>query len=762
MESFEVFGEGHAIASIAHDAESVALVSSSSPILDLHVSTDAICVELWHPNVIKGAHQLFSVIPRLSDKPALPHSLPLLDRLPTGLNATLVLARFVVFVTAPDVNPSEIMDLSRGFAIRTGFSINYASMHSSHAGRFRNLPKRTQTRHKLYLPLEQIVDAVAAARASVLTSDATAYIRICFPGISLRSAVATQYDADDPLIAERDDPALEHQEFLRITHIGVNLCLSGKRGSVPRKTGDSCEIYADIPYIRASFKLAHMYCMLLALQTLRSFLPVSPSHASTPRQPSSLSYGFKAAIPTIQILLVLPKQKFAVRVDGIDALLSQDKPPEIRLNKTLVWVCLPSQINRWNEDIGERWEELLSLHKWDIYFLPSIGVLSILVEGDSARLRIPFGYVLSDLIFDAVVTVKALRHLLQVTALGRYMKIPTPAPEGPKSMPNLKVRVGCLCLEASDDPFESKLAVIWRCGLEAVKQRIDREEAFSAKVAAIRAAEAESPDPEQSTHDEYQFGAKHSVSIEEARHRLDEVHALDWTLRLQNVRGKCSKSEDIITQSLRGSQAAKGIGIIPNIVEVTSIEDNPPLFRALLRGLSLTAQPPSFPMERLPDFLYEQGCGLPRDTQFSLLVPMHLRFSLCSVHVTLRDYPLPLLSIPPHKDANSAVWEFESDLVIGEEMGTDASVDWITCPIVESHYGVRGALPMSIPVPKTIMPVKTYANPVVRVTTNATTILSWSVSYTAAIHDLMRVIETLSSSARDSSPVVGFWDKVSG
>ena len=101
-------------------------------------------------------------------------------------------------------------------------------------------------------------------------------------------------------------------------------------------------------------------------------------------------------------------------------------------------------------------------------------------------------------------------------------------------------------------------------------------------------------------------------------------------------------------------------------------------------------------------------------------------------------------------------------LVVAEEMGTDLSVDWIDCPVVESHYGVRGASEMSILVPKTIMPVKTYANPVVRVTTNATTVLSWSVSYTAAIQDLMKVIETLSSSPRDPSPVVGFWDKVGG
>jgi hypothetical protein len=763
METLEVFGEGHAIASVAEDTESVALVSFASRVLDFHVSTDALCLELWHPNVVNSAVQLLSVIRDSSDKPALQDS-RLLDQVPTGISATFAFGRFVVFVTAPDINPNEVMDLSRGFAARTCLSVNYCSMHFSQADCFEDLPKRTQARQMLRLPQEQIVDAVATAQTSLLTNNVTASLRISFTDVALRSAVATQYDADDPSIAERDDPALKNWECIRIPNIGINLLLSGKRHSVPSQTCDSCEIYADIPSICATFRLAHMYCMLLAFQTLRSLLPVSPSNIHVPSQPSSLLCGFKAVISTVQIAFVLPKEKLAVRIDGIDVHSSPDKSHNIRLSKALAWVCLPSQINRWNEDVGEKWEELLSLHKWDVSFPPSVDVISILADGDGARLRIPFGYIPADLIFDAAVTIKALRHLFQVTSIGRYMEIPTPASEKPKRMPSLTVHVRCLCLEASDDPFESKLAAIWRCGLEAVKQRMEREEAFTAKVAAIWAAEAEPPDTQGSTLDDrgYQFGAKHSVSIEEARHRLDEVHALDWTLRLQHLREKCSRSEDFIKQRIRGSQAAGGIHIIPNIVKVSTIEDNTPLFRAMLSGLSLIAQPTSFPIERLPDFMYEQGRGLPRDSQFSLLIPMHLRFSLSSLHVTLRDYPLPLFSIPPHGDTSTAAWEFEADLVIGEEMGTDMSVDWITCPILDSHYGVPGASPMSIIVPKTIMPVKTYANPIVRVTTNAATIFSWSISYTAAIHDLMRVFESLTSLPRDSSPGVGFWDKVGG
>lgn len=761
MESLEILGEGHAIASLKHDADTVAIVMRSSPVLGLHCSTDALCVELWHPIVMDAVHQVFSIVPpptAHSHRPS--HSIPLLDQLPGGLSLTIALRRLVVFVTAPDVNPSDTMDLSRGFAFRTCISVQYSSMHASHAHRFHDLHHRTETRHKLYLPREKIVDAVAAARTSTITNNVSAHVRVLFSNLSLRSAIATQYDADDPMVAERDDPSLRHQEFLRIAKFGINASLSGKRGPIP-STASTCDISGEISYVRATFHLAHMYSVLLAIQTIHTLRPVSTPGLPVTRPPMSIPFSFKFAVTTLQVMWVLPKENLVTRIDGINVDASTHGPLGVQLNKAVVWVKLPSRTNGWEEDVGERWEELLGLQKWDISLPPSTGIMKIAVDGDSARLRIPHGYVLSGLIIDVSVTAKALRHLARVAVAGQYTDMPTPEPEGPKAMPNLSFRIRCLCLEASDDPFESKLAIIWRCGLEAAKHRREREDAFAAKVAAIYQAESEVPLPENGTTEaDYQFGAAHSVTVQEARRRLDEVHALDWTLRLQNHKEKLGKAEDVINQRLRGASSGKGTTTIPNIVAVSPIEQLPPLFRATLNGLSLTAQPPSFPIERLPDFLYDQGSGLPRDTEFSLLVPMHLNFTLSSLHVTLRDYPLPLFSIPPHRDSSVAALEFDTDIVIAEEMGTDLSVDWIDCPILGPNQGVYGSSQLSIGVPKTIMPVKSYANPVLDITASSATILSWGVSYTPATQDLMRIIETLSSTTRDPSPAIGFWDKV--
>ncbi|KAF9464454.1 golgi-body localization protein domain-containing protein [Collybia nuda] len=761
VECLEIKGAGHAIASLKHDADTVAILMRSSPVLDLHCSTDVLCVELWHPSVMEAIHQVFSIVPSASRLPEPSHSLPLFDRLPGGVSLTMTIARLVVFVTAPDINPLDTMDLSRGFAFRTCVAVQYACMYASHAHRFHDLHHRTETRHKLYLPREKIVDAVAAARTSGITKNVSAHIGIDVSNLSLRSTVATQYDADDPMIAERDDPSLGHQEFLHISKFRINLALSGKRGHVLSTVSDTCDISGEIPHIRATFHLAHVYSALLAIQTIHTLQPVSTPGITAPRPSVLIPFNFKFMVNTLQVMWVLPKENLVTRIDGINVKASTHEPVGVQLNKAVVWVKVPSQLNRWEENVGERWEELLSLQRWNISLPLSTGNMDIAVDGDSARLRIPHGYIFSELIIDTSVTVKALRHLARVAVAGHYTDMPAPESEGPKSMPNISLRVRYLCLEAADDPFETKLAIIWRCGLEAAKHRREREDAFAAKVAAIYQAESKVPIPDTGkTEADYQFGAAHSVSVQEARRRLDEVHALDWTLRLQNHKDELAKAEDIIGQRFHRSASGKGGQTVPNIISVSPIEQLPPLFRATFNGLSLVAQPPSFPTEQLADFLYDRGNGLPRDSEFSLLVPMHLNFTLSSLHITLRDYPLPLFSIPPHRDSSVAALEFDTDIVIAEEMGTDSSVDWIDCPILGPNHGVHGSSQLTISVPKTIMPVKSYANPVLDITASSITTLSWGVSYTPATQDLMRIIETLSSTTRDPSPAIGFWDKL--
>ncbi|KAF8897633.1 golgi-body localization protein domain-containing protein [Infundibulicybe gibba] len=766
MEALELSGDGHALADIQDYGPSPALVDPSSLIFDLHCSTDAICIELWHPVVVTEVFRMISALRiQTSVIPSTPMSHEatsqrLLDKLPCGLSVTAAVGRLVLFITAPDINPDDTMDLSRGFAVRSGIMIQYCSMGPVHAHRFKRLGHRSQTRHKLYLPEERIVESVAAAKASTISQIASAFLRISVSNLGVRSAVATQYVPDDPLVAEGDNPAFSRRDFLRIRSIRLNIRLSGRRGSKPPEKDDICHISGHVPHITGSFTLAHAYHILLALRTIQSLIRVhQPNRVDKPTSSGTI-YQHNLTITTVQVIWALLDRKLVTRIDEININATPAGPLRFHFDKFYGWVPLYHNANH-QDNSAEEWEELINLQLVDLSISNPPTAISISLQADSARLRIPFGYILADLIQDTIVTLKALRHIARTTAIGRCTGIPNPEPEGPKAIPEMTFAIRCVCLEASDDPFESQLSIIIRAGAEAARQRIAREIAFDAKAAVVLADLTDGQFVVPTELDlGYNFDAAHSISIAEARERLEEVHAVDWRLRHRQLVQVVARSQEAILRQLTIAPTTTAAASIPNLVRVSSIDPAPPLFRAMLLGLSLTISPASFPADSLPDFLHHHGHGLPRDTQFSLLIPMHIRFTLSSLKVTLRDYPLPLFNVPPNKDAQAVAWEFDTDLVIGEEMGTDASVDWIECPILQPHKDIYGSAPLSVLVPKTIMPVKSYANPEIHITTTEATSLSWGVSYSAATQDLMRIVETLSSSPRDSSPAVGFWDKM--
>ncbi|KAJ7047262.1 golgi-body localization protein domain-containing protein [Mycena alexandri] len=755
MEALELTGHGKFDASICEDAN-VALVDVPSKVLQLHCTTDALCIELWHPLVIDTLMQVVSSLPASVQKPPSQTSSSMVEKMPRGVSATMSLARCVIFVTAPDINPDDTMDLCRGFAIRaTGLSIQYCSLR---ANPDRHSEWRSSTRQKLYLSQETLLPALLAASR---TNSGAVFVAIALPDLAFRSAVSTQYDADDPLIAERDDPNLKAQEFLHIKNSQALVSLSGGTFWPTVSTADSCEVSLVMPYIHGSLQLAHMYSILLGIATVKQLAEARPtrlqrtSRTFTPRA-RPIIFKCNVTIRTVQVFCALLKQNAVLRLDAITLLAVSNKPTVAKWDRAVAWVKVP-QTPKLCEFASseERWEEFLCLQKWTGTFHPG----SIEIEADNARIRIPYGFVLAELVLDISVIVKAVRHLAKICIMGRYYAMPTPEPEGPKSVPKILLNIRSLSAEAADDPFESSLGIIFRTGLDAAKNRKDREAAFEAKVQSILTAEtfssthnAESPD--------YNFDANHSISIEEARERLDEVHSVDWAMRLNANKHRQAKEEDAINRKHVGVQAMKVADSIPNLVKVTPTSSVPPLIRLLLTNISLNLAPPSFPISDLPHFLYKQGNGLPLGTEFSLLVPMHLNFGLSSLRVTLRDYPLPLVNIPAQNDKTLFVFDFDSDLVIAEEMGTALSVDWVDCLVVSSDYGLPGAAPFSLAVPKTIMPVKSYANPVIDVTATAPTIFSWGVSYGPATQDLMRIVETLSSAPRDSSPGMGFWDKM--
>lgn len=745
---------GGSIGAEAEEELDVYRVKKASIFCDAHTIVDTLTVELWHADSVSATVQLLAMLPSNLDNTETTPPQPL--ALPSSIAASFVLGRFIVVVTAPDINPKET-DLSRGIGLRALVSVEYLAMDSAPSLQAENA-KYLQPRMSLGLT-ERLVDTVAASKGDVQLADTSAIARLSVSNLLIRGALATQFESDDPFLAGRDDLTPTDQEFVRIKSIIVDASLSALGGDHPHNT---CQATVNIPLIQGNFQLCNVYCALLASQTLQTLAQTRrPARRGTrDRAPSSVKWSADCRIQTLNLLWALPNQTIVSLLEDACFTCLSEQPVRTQFKSLVFWVPPPTLVNSWEHDHGQKWDELLTFYQWDISLPVVDHSISVAAKGESLRLRIPHGYILADLILDLTVVVKASKHLVHIVKSGTFSDLPAPEPEGPKFSPNMSFEIRSFCIEAVDDPFEARLGAIWRIGLDAVKQRLEREEAFSAKIAAIRAVKDNSNTKVvvEGDHD-YRFTAKHTVPLDDARRRLDEVHFLDWKFRLQNLKTAWFRQEMLILHKLYGPHTVSGQAPFPKSKIVSNMEV-PSLFRLFITSLNLLVSLPMFPLDKLPDFLHEQGKGLPKNTEFSLLVPLHVRFTLDAFKVTIRDFPIPLIHVQGEPDSGSPAWTFDSDVVIAEEMGSDASSDWIRCPVLAANQGLHGSSPLTLHVPKTIMPVKSYACPSIDISTTCPTIISWGVSYNPAIQDIVRVIETLTPNSRDPSPPIGFWDKV--
>jgi len=438
-----------------------------------------------------------------------------------------------------------------------------------------------ESRKLLGLPRERLVDLVAARSLDQPTASSVA-ARLSVENLVVRCAVATQYETDDPFLAGRDDFTPTDEEFIRIQSVKIDTSLVASEGE--ENPQSACQVVIDIPSIRSNFQLGNIYCALLALQTIKDL-----AHVCSSVQPNALKskssimdISVDCRIQAFTLRWALHKQAVVSLVEDAYLTWFLDKPVQIQFKSLAFWVPPPIMVNPWEHDQGQKWDELLTFYQWDISLPVVDHSVSVAVKGESLRLRIPHGYVLADLIIDFTVVAKAAKHLVQIVKSGMFTDMPAPESEGPNLSPSMVFDIRSFCIEAIDDPFESRLGAIWRIGLEAVKQRLEREEAFAAKLAAIQAA-GDNSDTKvvvEGSHD-YRFSARHTVSIEDARKRLDEVHFLDWKFRLQNMRNSWSKQESEILYRLYGPQAMSDRAQFPNS-KVAVDTEVPPLFRLFI------------------------------------------------------------------------------------------------------------------------------------------------------------------------------------
>jgi hypothetical protein len=272
------------------------------------------------------------------------------------------------------------MDITRGLALRTGLSTHYSALRSSHVHAFALSSCRITNTAEIVPAGKANYCHVAAAKSSAVTQQVQVFCRVSLWDSALRSAAATQYVADDPHIAERDDPALKSREFVQIRSARADINLLGYVDVLHRRCQrTACQLILHIPYVRGTFQLVHVYSSIACCSD--GEVPVTGSESLSPSPCSESSechvFQLKATIKTIQVFWSLPKQQFANRIDSINAHYSSNGQIGLGWSSLLLWVPIPSGINKWDdstEDVMGRVGP--TLQKWSISLPPSLRLCS--------------------------------------------------------------------------------------------------------------------------------------------------------------------------------------------------------------------------------------------------------------------------------------------------------------------------------------------------------------------------------------------------
>jgi hypothetical protein len=716
------------------------------------------------------------------------HAASLLHRLPSGISARMSLGLISVFVGHEDPNPHCKLHLTRGIWLQSSATLEYAYFNNrSQAMTCRHALSAPQ-RAKLRLPEDITTQALAffhhllpdqgnAALVSVTLQDT--FLKPIFNGTRFVAAGGTSMSHETlatPKERQGDQyvgwefrrphpkmflklgefannvPPLEisdtdqaRRPLIRVPHAALNWLIQQAKPDAVLEH----KLTSRVEHVTLVCDLSHVYSALLAMQTVKMVAAAWRKPKPAPKSDTPPNLSIEVVVPHATAHFAFPlKEQAFFYLGGITASRLPGTRGVIGADQFLAYV--PSA-----REIGS-WEELGRIKHLEVKVSPPHTKLAFDIDAEALRLRIPVAYTFSKLVLNVNVTVKAIKLLLDDLGGKGFSFVRKPGAEAPKHVPSLNFSIKHMSLEAKDNPIETDLNLIWRAGLVEQEARNELEDKFEQKMALLAEAEGHSSDESvDGTRREPRLTHKSAVSADEARYRLDWWKSRSWVKRIRAAKTEQRRREEASLRVLKNTGADIKLPI--SIVQSTLTA---PLFRAAFDGVKLSVSDAGMSRDELLQYMGDVSAPFDDGTEFSLMVPLKLSWSMDQAVLRLRDYPLPLLRVPPVQPGETRpAWHVETPIIIAEELQGDDSMILIPTEVIPAGCGAADAAPFTVQVAKTIMPVKTYARPMVRISSDRITEFTWGNSYQPAIQDFMKVIESLSHPPRDPSARVGFWDK---
>lgn len=558
---------------------------------------------------------------------------------------------------------------------------------------------------------------------------------------------------------------------------------------------------AKVKKMGVSYSIRNHYAALLFLKSLtviKTMLKRTQEVAisSTPETMTTkpkIVADIHLDIGRVDIQLGLPfEKKVYLRLDefNINKNTSQEGKLNTQFRNMMVLGVSPLHKNKW--------EQLVELDQVQIIceISPILADSIIDLRAKKIFATVPYKFVLSAVIDSIIGLVKAIKELH-----GRILN-----PEGnvftffgptikndPITIPYIKLRTKLFSVYFDDDPFEARLRNILRTGLAEQQRRLAYENALEAKVydmlstaePSIRSQVAYSTDAnmentnQQTTVLETSQNVPYTFiqpQVEEAQRNLMEHFSKFWIKHINKAKNdeKEFYTELFAREHYRNSESATAIDKVLDdgdsrrqdrflysktfIIDILPRPAYPPL-----AGFSAQYAKIYFKRANLETrkFMYHTGGGVPLDDNFSIIIPFHLSIKAGKTWIKARDYPLPLLYVPPSagdgKNTHTS-WTLEGNYVAADELGNSGGSRIIPITIIPKKSDT--ALGYCLSAVRTTSPLKFYSVIDYHVFAQDMSMICWSVSNSPVIQDILRVLDTLTAAQVDPSPRIGFWDKV--
>lgn len=426
----------------------------------------------------------------------------------------------------------------------------------------------------------------------------------------------------------------------------------------------------------------------------------------------------------------------------------------------------------------------------------------VTLENESWHFSIPYDFEMFR-IFDNFSTIaKTLKQLIYSFKSSKNDLVIFAKPVSAAILPNIKLKSNRLLFTVDDDPFEAELNSIFQIGLQEQRSRLEKRKEFNEQAL-------------KSLHGRAGATSHTDISVEELiwkkRLKINKKNTPDQLIKQNmplvntpfNIDGKQNKNktaDHLITAELeteydklqeqlshswierirshKQKQHKKFLSDftyvwgrvnyskLPDDINkrVLDFSTNPFLTTLIIEDIDVDIAKPHCGVEHIPDFIYEVGKGVPKDTKYSILVPMHLDAKFSEIRWHLRDYPLPFVYMPkllPSQSRESQSIRIHGDFMVTEDMiYSEQELRTVFVPLVPSIIVENKDKLYSLLVPRTMTSIKLFTNLEFDLHSKDTLTVTWGGSYSPAIQQVMQCLDNFSKPPLDPSPKVGFWDKV--